>query len=576
MRITAIEVENFKGISERVRVDLKPITLLFGANSAGKSTILHALLYMKDVLDRRNLDAISTPVSGRALDLGGFRSFVYGQDIRRTIRLALCLDLTGGELPAMAPDYELPSTLSDGALTRVNQIYGECSMILDSITSAKIEIEVRWDEDSRKPVAFAYTVGLSGKDFVRIERGTERVKFAKVDVCNPAVSRPPTDEERERRVLFNSAVDDDDPIPEDLSPAEIDAPVTRLYTVLPQFTSAKSTVGLRNWLPKHQDPIPDFSRRDNLDLPEENYHRESSNEEYENDHTNDYILVAKLRAWEGTEFLARLIIGPGKLVLDWLKGLRYIGPLRSRPPRVGIAPDELDDWSEGLAAWKALDNTTPEIFRETSDWLWRRDRLNTGYSLRSAQLVELEANDLRREILGGISAERFEELLEKATKHTRISLVTEANPDLRLSPWDVGVGIAQVLPVVVGAIVPNPKQEPAVTLVAIEQPELHIHPAMQVALGDLFIEGAAKRGTSFLIETHSEHLMLRLLRRIRETTEGELTGGSVALSPDDVSVVYVQSSDKGVEMLALPIDETGEFSTRWPKGFFDERAEELF
>ena len=44
MRITAIEIENFKGISDRVRVDLKPITLLFGANSAGKSTILHALL----------------------------------------------------------------------------------------------------------------------------------------------------------------------------------------------------------------------------------------------------------------------------------------------------------------------------------------------------------------------------------------------------------------------------------------------------------------------------------------------------------------------------------------------------
>ena len=79
MRITAIEIENFKGISERVRVDLKPIPLLFGANSAGKSTILHALLYMKDVLDRRNLDAIRTPVSGRALDLGGVRRFVHAQ-----------------------------------------------------------------------------------------------------------------------------------------------------------------------------------------------------------------------------------------------------------------------------------------------------------------------------------------------------------------------------------------------------------------------------------------------------------------------------------------------------------------
>ena len=102
MRITAIEIENFKGISERVRVDLKPITLLFGANSAGKSTILQALLYMKDVLDRRNLDAISTPVSGRALDLGGFRSFVHGQDLSRTIKIWVQMEVSGPELPTMA------------------------------------------------------------------------------------------------------------------------------------------------------------------------------------------------------------------------------------------------------------------------------------------------------------------------------------------------------------------------------------------------------------------------------------------------------------------------------------------
>ena len=41
-------------------------------------------------------------------------------------------------------------------------------------------------------------------------------------------------------------------------------------------------------------------------------------------------------------------------------------------------------------------------------------------------------------------------------------------------------------------------------------------------------------------------------------------------------MVYVQSADAGVELVPLPIDETGEFTTRWPKGFFDERAEELF
>lgn len=110
----------------------------------------------------------------------------------------------------------------------------------------------------------------------------------------------------------------------------------------------------------------------------------------------------------------------------------------------------------------------------------------------------------------------------------------------------------------------------------IEQPELHIHPAVQVGLGDLFIKGAKEHGINFLVETHSEHLILRLLRRIRETTENEVPPGAIGIEPADVAVIYVQSTESGVELVPLPIDATGEFTTRWPKGFFDERAEELF
>jgi hypothetical protein len=71
-------------------------------------------------------------------------------------------------------------------------------------------------------------------------------------------------------------------------------------------------------------------------------------------------------------------------------------------------------------------------------------------------------------------------------------------------------------------------------------------------------------------------LILRLLRRIRETTEKSLPEEISELRPKDVSVLYIQSGDAGVEILQLPIDETGEFTKMWPKGFFGERAEELF
>lgn len=77
-------------------------------------------------------------------------------------------------------------------------------------------------------------------------------------------------------------------------------------------------------------------------------------------------------------------------------------------------------------------------------------------------------------------------------------------------------------------------------------------------------------------ETHSEHIILRLLRRIREKTDNELPPGVIGLEPEEVSVVYVETGESGVNFRSLRIDKQGEFLDRWPKGFFEERAEELF
>ena len=564
MRITAIEIENFKGISERVRVDLKPITLLFGANSAGKSTILHALLYMKDVLERRNLDAITTPVSGRALDLGGFRNFVHGQDLNRTVRIALFMDLTGGELPEMAPTYELPSALSPAAESRVEQLYRRQSDILDSIQSAKVEIEVRWNEEARKAVSFAYTLGLNGSDLIRIERESEELKVAKFDWCNAAVSRPPTDEERQLR---SWDLEED----RESTREQQDEPVPSLPDILPRFYKKRSVfLGLKqHWLRKHQDPIPDFSVIETLNLPESDSDFEQRRGDYEPSDL-DYIEIAKMRAWEGTAFLARLIFGPGKLVQDCLQGLRYIGPLRARPPRESTPSGELSDWSEGLAAWKALESegNSSELIDQVSEWLAGKDRLNSGYGLERKHLAQVDAGAFQKAVDGDIDRARLLDLLKEAPKSTEIKLV-ERRTGLRLDPSDVGVGISQVLPIVVGAVVPGG------SLVAIEQPELHIHPAMQVALGDLFIEGVKKRGMSFLIETHSEHLMLRLLRRIREKAGSELPSELPDFSRDDLSVLYVERSGaERMEIVSIDIDQTGKFVSRWPRGFFPERMHE--
>ena len=87
MTITAITIENFKGIKEPVRVELKPITLLFGPNSAGKSTIVQALHYALEIFERQNLNPDRTLLGGSSVDLGGFESLVHQHDLTLPVTL---------------------------------------------------------------------------------------------------------------------------------------------------------------------------------------------------------------------------------------------------------------------------------------------------------------------------------------------------------------------------------------------------------------------------------------------------------------------------------------------------------
>ena len=97
--ITKIAIENFKGIGERVEVELRPLTLLFGPNSAGKSSILHALHYAREIFERQNINPDRTIAGGGFVDLGGFPAFVHNHDLGQEVKISIQLDLRGTGLP---------------------------------------------------------------------------------------------------------------------------------------------------------------------------------------------------------------------------------------------------------------------------------------------------------------------------------------------------------------------------------------------------------------------------------------------------------------------------------------------
>jgi hypothetical protein len=259
---------------------------------------------------------------------------------------------------------------------------------------------------------------------------------------------------------------------------------------------------------------------------------------------------------EFTAFLSWLTIGPAMLLRDQLRKLRYVGPLRRIPPRgfqASLTKSEAA-WSDGMAAWATLLSGPQSLVDDCSDAMSSPDKLGTGYSIVRKQIQEYDLSGLEPTPIG--------------RDRSRIELVDAAG--LSHQPQDVGVGISQVLPVVVAA------HDGSASVVCIEQPELHIHPAVQVALGDLFIDGVLNHELSFLIETHSEHLILRLLRRIREAAEERIIAADAPINPKLVGVYCLTRENGRVTVVEVPVNTEGDFDKPWPNGFFDERGTELF
>jgi len=135
---------------------------------------------------------------------------------------------------------------------------------------------------------------------------------------------------------------------------------------------------------------------------------------------------------------------------------------------------------------------------------------------------------------------------------------------------DAGVGLSQVLPVVVQHELDRAAGRTG-GLDIVEQPELHLHPGVHGDVADLYIEAALRGSARFLIETHSENFLLRIRRRIAEGRNAEGTH----LRPEDVAIYWVNDDPQArPRVQRIGLDEHGGVD-HWPTGVFTEDLDEV-
>jgi predicted ATPase len=441
--LTKLSVTNFKGWRRSGEIRLAPLTVLFGTNSAGKTSIPQLLLLLKQTAESPDrLRAMQLGDSRTLVDLGTYEEAVYGHDVDQPVDIGLSWTL------------DEPLVVTD-PLTEVERRGAEIAF----------HVSVRADKRQQPTVQSLSYKLLDGPETtlsVRLQRRTGGEKFdMKI--------------EGYKEVRHSG----------------------------------------RAW------PLPEPVRF--YGFPDE-----------------------ATAYYQNTAFVSDLALEMERM----LRSIYYVGPLREYPRRLYLWSGEVPD-HVGVRGDRAVESI-----------LAAGDRAyNFKLKGRTKTLAELVAD--RLQTMGLIQSFEVKRLGKNRKEYEVLVRTSSSLPQVKLT--DVGFGVSQVLPVIVESFF-----VPRRSIVIFEQPEIHLHPKVQAELADLFIaairarEDGEPRGCQFIIESHSEHFLRRLQRRIAEEE----------LSPDDAALYFVHTGKDGAQIDELKVDLFGNI-LNWPENFFGDEMADL-
>ncbi len=508
VKVTAIRLQNFMGYVDTDWVEFRPITLLFGSNSSGKSAFIRAILLLRQSLQPSSSTELKEQVIGagrqreplnfiadNGVDLGSFWQMIHAHTPY------VDLEDQKAALKQMVFGFRCQIVLNafkeiDGKFTPSNDLFVD------------LYLNFQLNEQSRVELS-AITVELS------------RIKEGKT---------------LESRVIL----------------------LAELLTVY----------DWRGWYFSNH-----FQKNDEL------YYTTDTKFLAENPDDPRIIWKSRFRVDSSSGFLPTIFVEVKtkitesiesifrqccESIRDWLSDEKFwrLGPIRSAPRRT-FRPSELSqhkwDASGESAILDFIQSYNPES--ET------QKKINRSFEyLTIGKKIEVLPLTPQTPPYSEATPDAFQILVFKDGESRGVNLI------------EIGYGASQIFPIVLKVW-----YSPASVFGITEQPELHLHPKAQAELADLFImsvnetrENASLPTRCYLVETHSEHLILRILRRIRETADKHAESELISLTPKDVQVIYIRREATETKLHKLAIKTDGDFVDKWPDGFFDERAEELF
>lgn len=447
--ITEFTLKNFKSFSKEQTLNLSPITLIYGPNSSGKSSIIQALMMLKQTIISKEKEG-ELVTTGNDIKLGTFDALVHGQD-------------DSLEMSFQIKYHNQNNAKEFKEKHSYNLLFANSDIRSISVNVKKIEDKALLNE---------YEFYCKDKDTIKTKYGLTRGYSDSI-----GASFKLTDSDTLRKTISS-----------------------RLKLLKHE--------GL-DWIKLDNELTSPFRFGSQLNLP----------------------IQTSYLSTELSSYLEK-VSDDIKMSLD---GIRYLGPLRSSPKR--FYSDEISNYQKG----QGKNNLGFEIYNSSSKV---KNHINEALHQFNIPYT-IDVKNLGDTNTGALISVQLTDLRNGAV----------------ITPKDVGFGIGQVLPIILDALVSKNN------VICVEQPEIHLHPKLQAHLADLFIESTSKdKNNQWIIETHSEALMLRLQRRVRENK----------IPKELISIIYVDVGEDGAQITPISLDNDGDFMTLWPEGFFEERLDEVF